>query len=129
MVETFHHFLAEGEGLWETRRKQPSLPLLTGYLAALDFDFRDLQDALDHLDIEPGASSRRIDKLAKQVDHLALVCEDLGERRMAVLERRTLLSDEIAAEVERLTQRVAALEHRPGELIRPDGVPHPKTPS
>ncbi len=32
---------------WETRRKLPSMRLLAGYLASMDLDFHDLQDALD----------------------------------------------------------------------------------
>ncbi len=92
---------------WETGRKQPSLRLLTGYLEALGLDFHDLQDAIEHFD---GSAVRRVDDIAGQVDRLARVCEDLGERRLAVLERRSGRIDEIAAEVERLAERIAALE-------------------
>ncbi len=35
---------------WETRRKQPSLRLLSSYLSTLDLDFSDLQDALDQIE-------------------------------------------------------------------------------
>ncbi len=92
---------------WETGRKDPSLRLLVGYLKALGLDFRDLQDAIDQVD---GSAVQRIDEIAGQVDRLARVCEDLGERRLTVLERRSGWIDEIAAEVERLAERIDALE-------------------
>ncbi len=92
---------------WETGRKDPSLPLLRGYLAALGLDFHDLQDAIDQVD---GTAERRLAKLGGQVDRLARVAEDIGERRLPVLERRSGRFAEIAAEVERLADRIAALE-------------------
>ena len=61
---------------WETGRKIPSLPLLAGYLAALGFDFHDLQDALDQVG-NVGATVGRIEELAGQVDRLARVVERL----------------------------------------------------
>ncbi len=89
---------------WETGRKDPSLPLLRSYLTALGLDFHDLQDAIDQAD---GSTERRFEKLGGQVDRLARVAEDIGERRLPVVERR---SGRIAAEVERLADRIAALE-------------------
>ncbi len=90
---------------WETGKKDPSLPLLRSYLAALGLDFHALQDAIDQVD---GSAERRVEKLAAQVDRLARVAEDLGERRLPVLERRSGRIEEIAAEVERLADRIAA---------------------
>ncbi len=92
---------------WETGRKAPSLRLLTGHLRALGLDFHDLQDAIDQVD---GTAERRIEKLAGQVDRLARVAEDLGERRLPVVERRSGRIDEIAAEVDGLAERITALE-------------------
>ncbi len=94
---------------WETRRKVPGLRLLTGYLAALDLDFHDLQDALDQVS-DVGTTAGRIDELAGQVDRLARVCEDLGERRLVVVERRVSRVGDLAAALERLAERIAALE-------------------
>ncbi len=96
---------------WETGRKQPSLRLLAGYLEALGLDFRDLQDAMDQVD---GSALQRIDEIAGQVDRLARVCENLGERRLTVVERRSGRIDEIATEVERLAERIEALERHFG---------------
>ncbi len=48
--------------------------------------------------------------LVGQVDRLARVAEDLGERRLPVLERRSGRIDEIAAEVDGLAERITALE-------------------
>ncbi len=86
---------------WETGRKAPSLRLLIGYLKALGLDLRDLQDAIDLVD---GSAVRRVDEIAGQVDRLARVCEDLGERRIVVLERRLELA------VGRLAERLDAIE-------------------
>ncbi len=105
---------------WETGRKAPSLRLLTGYLRALGLDFHDLQDTLDQVD---GSADRQVDELAGQVDRLARVAEDLGERRLPVLERRSVgmgneireaaeRFDEIARELTRLAERIEALESR-----------------
>ncbi len=88
---------------WETRRKQPSLRLLTSYLRALGFDYHDLQDALDQVG-EVGTTAGRIDELGGQVDRLARVVEDLVERRMVVLERRLELG------IGRLVERLDAIE-------------------
>ncbi len=92
---------------WETGRKDPSLPLLLRYLAALGLDFHALQDAMDQVD---GSADQRVVMLAGQVDRLARVAEDIGERRLPVLERRSSRLDEVAAEVERLAGRISALE-------------------
>ncbi len=92
---------------WETGRKDPSLPLLLSYLGALGLDFHALQDAIDQVD---GSANQRVVKLAGQLDRLARVAEDIGERRLPVLERRFGRLDEIAAEVERLAGRISALE-------------------
>ena len=96
---------------WETRRKLPSIRLLTGYLAALGLDFHDLQDALDQVG-SVGATVGKIAELDRQVDRMARVVEDLGERRMAVLERRLLAleRDDIAAAVAALRTRLEAIE-------------------
>ncbi len=105
---------------WETGRKQPSLRLLTGYLQALGLDFHDLQDAIDRVD---GSAVQRVDELAGQVDRLARVCEDLGERRLPVLERRSVSMgdeiraaakrfEEVAGEMERQADRIDELESR-----------------
>ncbi len=45
---------------WETGRKHPSLRLLAQYLAALECDFHDLQDELDHLGKRPGSLKSRL---------------------------------------------------------------------
>ncbi len=106
---------------WETGRKDPSLPLLMGYLAALGFDFYDLQDAIDQVDEADGSAESRLRELGGQVDRLARVAEDLAERRLPVLERRSGImgdeirtmaewADEIAGKLERLTDRITALE-------------------
>ncbi len=91
---------------WETRRKAPSMLLLTGYLEALGLDFHDLQDALDQVG-EVGTTVGRIDELDAQVDRLARVVEDLVERRAGRV-------DEVGAEFERLAERVAATENHFG---------------
>jgi len=65
---------------WETRRKLPSMRLLTGYLRALGLDFHDLQDALDHVGVVPGQTVGRVDELSAEVERLA--------ERVAALERR-----------------------------------------
>ena len=83
---------------WETRRKLPSLRLLTGYLEALGLDFHDLQDALDQVG-KVGAKVGRVEELAGQVDRLARVCETL-ERRLSTLERQ-----ELAGRVDALERR------------------------
>ncbi len=75
---------------WETRRKMPSLTLLMGYLAALDLDLHDLQDALDQVLGSSSPMSERFGELVEQVNRLAHVVEDLGDRRQVVLEQRLL---------------------------------------
>ncbi|MCP3962626.1 MAG: helix-turn-helix domain-containing protein, partial [bacterium] len=126
---------------WETRRKVPTMRLLTRYLEALGLDLHDLQDALDQAG-QVGTTVRRIGELDGQLDCLARVVEDLAERRMVVLEKRLELGvgrlverldaieragsigpaeavcvdqpRDLGAEIERLAERVAALE-RPVE--------------
>ncbi len=93
---------------WETRRKQPSLRLLTGYLDALGFDYHDLQDALDQVGAL-GTTAGQIDELGGQVDRLARAVEDIVERRMVVLERRLELG------VRCLTERVDGIEREDPE--------------
>jgi len=97
---------------WETRRKLPGMRLLTGYLHALDLDFHDLQDALDQVAAIPGVTVGRVAELGGQVDRLARVVEDLADRRLVMLEKRVRRLDENAAEIERLGERLAALERR-----------------
>ena len=96
---------------WETRRKLPSVRLLTGYLEALGLDFHDLQDALDQVG-SVGATVGKIAELGRQVDRVARAVEDLGERRMVVLERRLLAleRDDIGAMVAALRARLEAIE-------------------
>ncbi len=122
---------------WETRRKVPTMRLLTRYLEAIGLDFHDLQDALDQIG-QVGTTVRRIGELDGQLDRLARVVEDLAERRMVVLEKRLELGvgrlverldviervdsigpaealcldppRDLGAEMERLAERVAALE-------------------
>ncbi len=94
---------------WETRRKAPSMLLLTGYLEALGLDFHDLQDALDQVG-EVGTTVGRIDEFDAQVDRLARVIGDLVERRLAALELQAGRDSEIGAELGRLAERVAAIE-------------------
>ena len=43
-------------------------------------------------------TANRIDELAGQIDRLARVCEDLGERRLVVLEIRSQRAEALAAE-------------------------------
>ncbi len=99
---------------WETRRKNPGLRLLTGYLDALGLDFHDLQDALDTVTKVPSSTAGRIDELADQVDRLGRICEDLAERRQVVLELRSAKSEALAAEfageLASLTERLDAIE-------------------
>ena len=64
---------------WETRRKLPSLRLLSNYLRALGLDFSDLQRAIDQL------SGRELKERAELDTRLV----DL-ERRLVVLERARL---------------------------------------
>ncbi len=98
---------------WETRRKQPSLKLLIGYLRALNLDFHDLQDAIDQVE-GVGPTAARIEELGDQVDRLARVVEDLAERRQVVLELRSAKAEALnaafAGELAGLVQRVEALE-------------------
>ncbi len=122
---------------WETRRKVPTMRLLAGYLEAIGLDFHDLQDALDQIG-QVGTTGQRIGELDGQLDRLARVVEDLAERRMVVLEKRLELGvgrlverldaiervdpigpaeapcldqpRDLGAEIERLAERVAALE-------------------
>ncbi len=106
---------------WETGRKDPSLPLLRSYLAALGLDFHALQDAIDQVDEADGSAKSRLRELGGQVDRLARVAEDLAERRLPVLERRSGIMgdeirttaewvDELAGKLERLSDRITALE-------------------
>ncbi len=62
---------------WETRRKVPSLRLLSGYLEALGLDFSDLQQALDQVrgDVS-AATAARLAGLTERLDDLA----DIGRR-------------------------------------------------
>ncbi len=55
---------------WETRRKLPSLKLLSRYLRALDLDFCDLQEALDEVAGRPSPSKQQLEVLAQQVKEL-----------------------------------------------------------
>ncbi len=62
---------------WETRRKVPSLRLLSGYLEALELDFSDLQEALDQVRGDVSASTAaRFAGLTERLDDLA----DMGRR-------------------------------------------------
>ncbi len=83
---------------WETARKLPSLPLLTRYLAGLELDLHDLQDALDQ--VRGWHSGRRVDEIAGEVEGLAGRVDDV-ER----------LIERVA---ERLAGRVLELEQRIG---------------
>ena len=96
---------------WETRRKLPSIRLLSGYLGALGLDFHDLQDALDQVG-SVGATVVRVAELGRQVDRAARVVEDLSERRMVVLEQRLLAfeRDDISAAIVALRTRLEAIE-------------------
>ena len=96
---------------WETRRKLPSIRLLNGYLAALGLDFHDLQDALDQVG-NVGATVGKIAELDRQVDRMARVVEDLGERRLVVLERRLLAldRDDVGPAVVALRTRIEAIK-------------------
>ncbi len=60
---------------WETGRKHPSLRLLYRCLTALDYDFRDLQDAIEQLD----------GRLFEPLDHRLGAIEE----RLSGLERET----------------------------------------
>ena len=94
---------------WETRFKLPSLRLLTGYLAALGFDYHDFQDALDQV-AGIGLTVGRVEKLSGQVGRLARMCEGLAE--LIDLERRSgaVLSQRVELATERLTARLNALD-------------------
>lgn len=94
---------------WETCRKLPGLRLLTGYLAALGFDYHDLQDAIDQV-AGIGLTVGRVEKLAGQVDRLARMCEGLAE--LIDVERRSgaVLSQRVELATERLTARLNALD-------------------
>jgi len=70
---------------WETRRKVPSLPLLSGYLAALDLDFSDLQAALDQVRGRPLPTSGRLDQMATSLEALARTMAEV-ESRLTALE-------------------------------------------
>ena len=61
---------------WETRRKDPSLRLLDGYLKSLGHDFRDLQEALDQVE---GKAAERVRGELEGI-----------EQRLAEFERRLL---------------------------------------
>ncbi len=63
---------------WETRRKQPSLRLLHGYLESLGLDFGGLQEALDQITgrepqatREAGARFSRIEKRLSALERAA----------------------------------------------------------
>ena len=60
---------------WETDRKQPSLKLLAQYLAALGYDFHDLQNAFDQLENRQGSLHRRLVDI-----ELRLSALEIGER-------------------------------------------------
>ncbi len=64
---------------WESRRKLPSLKLLSRYLASLDLDFHDLQDALDQIG---NAVPRRVKTALSGVEERL----DEHERRLLRLE-------------------------------------------
>ncbi len=80
---------------WETRRKSPSLRLLSGYLSSLGLDFSDLQQALDEV-------TGRKDSYIGEGRYLALVPAD----RFTALGQR----------LEALASALVELESRVGEL-------------
>ncbi len=81
---------------WETGRKVPSLLLLNRYLRSLDFDFRDLETALEHVEGRPPKP------IENGVGRLERRVAELEERLGLVLEKGL----ETAPEPER--QRLAA---------------------
>ncbi len=61
---------------WETARKEPSMRLLSRYLAALGLSFHDLQDALDQ--VAGWDTGQRVDEIAAEVEGLAGEVEASG---------------------------------------------------
>ena len=84
---------------WETRRKMPSLKLLSGYLLSLGLDFHDLQDALDQiegktpkrLELADKLLNEGLEKLSDDPDFCRRVSSSLEEdvvSRLAEVEER-----------------------------------------
>lgn len=84
---------------WETRRKMPSLKLLSGYLFSLGLDFHDLQDALDQiegktpkrLELADKLLNEGLEKLGGDPEFCRRVSSSLGQNvdpRLDDLERR-----------------------------------------
>ncbi len=79
---------------WETGRKLPALKNVVAFLSALEFDFHDLQDALNAVGSAVEPRAMRVDQISEMLDllHQRLVGV---ERRISVVERR--LSEGMAA--------------------------------
>ncbi len=84
---------------WETAHKEPSMRLLSRYLAGLELDFHDLQDALDQ--VRGWHTGQRVDEIAGEVESLAGRVDEVE----GLIERVA----------ERLAGRVLELEQRIGE--------------
>lgn len=89
---------------WETRRKMPSLKLLNRYLISLDYDFHDLQDALDQIE---GKTPKRLE-LADRL--LSSGFDALGNDPEFRRQVSGALEGELAARLDELESRVRKLE-------------------
>ena len=98
---------------WETRRKMPSLKLLSGYLLSLGLDFHDLQDALDQIE---GKTPKRLE-LADKLLNEGL--ERLGDDPEFCRRVSSSLGDEVTPRLDELERRVRQLEDPEG--AKPEG--------
>ncbi len=72
---------------WETRRKAPSLPLLASYLGSLDFDFADLQEALNQIQGEVPKDKKEVRQLGDDVDSLVSEVASITRQLKVLTER------------------------------------------
>ena len=95
---------------WETRRKMPSLKLLSGYLRSLGLDFHDLQDALDQIE---GKTPKRLELADKLLNEGLEKLSDDPEfcRRIT-----SSLGDEVTPRLKDLERRLSQLEDPNGAV-------------
>ena len=89
---------------WETRRKMPSLKLLSGYLRSLGLDFHDLQDALDQIE---GKTPKRLELADKLLNEgLEKLSDDPDFCRRV----SSSLEEDIVLRLEKVEERLRQLE-------------------
>ena len=109
---------------WETRRKQPSLRLLRSYLASLNLDFYDLQEAMDQVEgraprrVRDGMKHlrRRVETLERLLEEEAVRSEPESEEPQPTRCRKAL------KRLERRITDLEGLEHRVVDLERSGGL-------